>query len=83
MRRREFLHAVSAGASLHTARAISHAQPEPAQERLSDFCRRLEPVGRILELPDWRVWGCSPLDGPDGKVHVFFARWPNQTGHEG
>jgi hypothetical protein len=74
---------MSAGASLHAAHAISYALQEPAKERLSDFCRRLEPVGRILELQDWRVWGCSPLDGPDGKVHVFFARWPNQTGHEG
>ena len=43
---------------------------------ISEFCKRLRPVGRILESPDWYVWGTSPIDGPDGKVHVFYSRWP-------
>ncbi|MEM1213589.1 MAG: glycoside hydrolase family protein [Planctomycetota bacterium] len=51
--------------------------------RLSDFCRALEPVGRILEDPDYNVWGCSPIYGDDGRVHVFFARWKNKYHHEG
>ncbi|MBN1558281.1 MAG: glycoside hydrolase family protein [Lentisphaerae bacterium] len=42
----------------------------------SDFCRRLDPVGRILEMEGWTCWGCSPIEGPDGRVHVFFSRWP-------
>ncbi|HCA46538.1 MAG TPA: glycosyl hydrolase family 43 [Armatimonadetes bacterium] len=50
---------------------------------LSGFAQRLEPVGRILELPDWHVWGSSPIDGPDGKVHLFSARWPVETGFGG
>lgn len=41
----------------------------------SDFCGRLEPCGRILELDGWTVWGCSPIYGEDGKVHVFYSRW--------
>lgn len=44
---------------------------------------RLEPVGRILELPGWYVWGASPIDGPDGRVHLFAARWPAETGMRG
>ncbi len=50
---------------------------------VSDFAKKLEPVGRILHLPDWYVWGSSPIDGPDGKVHLFTARWPKESGHRG
>lgn len=42
----------------------------------SDFCQRLEPVGRVLELEGWHVWCTSAIDGPDGKVHLFCSRWP-------
>ncbi|MEM1011727.1 MAG: glycoside hydrolase family protein [Planctomycetota bacterium] len=50
---------------------------------LSEFCRSLEPVGRILEDPEYNVWGCSPIYDDDGRVHVFFARWKNVYHHEG
>ena len=49
----------------------------------SDFCRRLEPVGRILEDPDYNVWGCSPILGPEGEIHVFYSKWPNAAQHQG
>lgn len=40
-----------------------------------DFAEKLSPVGRILEMEGWYVWGTSPIFGPDGMVHVFFSRW--------
>ena len=49
----------------------------------SDFEKHLKPVGRILELADYNVWGCSPIWGDDGKVHVFYSRWPNEAKHQG
>ncbi|QBG46636.1 glycosyl hydrolase family 43 [Verrucomicrobia bacterium S94] len=49
----------------------------------SEFCRNLTGVGRILEDPDYNVWGCSPIYGPEGKVHVFYSRWKNEADHEG
>lgn len=52
-------------------------------EHLSAFARGLEPVGRILEDPEYNVWGCSPIYGPDGKVHVFYSRWKNAFDHLG
>ncbi|HEY8484705.1 MAG TPA: glycoside hydrolase family protein [Longimicrobiales bacterium] len=52
-------------------------------DRLSDFCKRLEPVGRTLELEGWYVWCASPIEGPDGKTHVFFSRWPAARGMGG
>ena len=42
---------------------------------LSRFHKKLQPVGRILELEGYYVWCNSPVFGPDGKVHVFFSRW--------
>ncbi len=51
--------------------------------RISDFAQHITPVGRILAMEDWYVWGTSAIDGPDGKVHLFSARWPAQTGMGG
>ena len=56
---------------------------DPRPEVVSDFCNRLSGVGRILEDPDYNVWGCSPIYGPGGKVHVFYSRWVNESQHEG
>jgi len=52
-------------------------------EVLSDLEQALRPVGRILEDPDYNVWGCSPVYGPDGRVHVFYSRWKNGYDHLG
>ncbi len=49
----------------------------------SNFCKSLSPVGRILEDPEYNVWCCSPIYGPDGKVHVFYSRWLNKYDHLG
>jgi len=45
---------------------------------IDNFSERLVPLTRILDLTDegWAVWGCSPIYGPDKKIHVFFARSP-------
>lgn len=50
---------------------------------VSELARNLRPVGRILQLDGWFVWGSSPIDGPDGNVHLFTSRWPEKTGHRG
>ncbi|MFI3206477.1 MAG: glycoside hydrolase family protein [Clostridia bacterium] len=50
---------------------------------MSEFQKKLEPIGRILEDPDYNVWGCSPIYGEDGRVHVFYARWENEYDHLG
>ncbi|WNH10741.1 hypothetical protein [Thalassobellus suaedae] len=43
--------------------------------KLSDFEKRLTPVGRALEFEGYYVWCNSPIQGPDGKTHVFFSRY--------
>jgi hypothetical protein len=62
------------------AKSMKIAATEPVS---SDFEKRLKSVGRILEDPDYNVWGCSPIYGPDGKVHVFYSRWKNEAKHQG
>jgi hypothetical protein len=62
-------------------RSSSPLQPLPPRVE-SDFCRRLSFVGRILEDPDYIVWCCAPIYGPDGKVHVFYSRWPREAGFQ-
>lgn len=50
---------------------------------ISPFSERLNPLGRILELEGYYVWGCSPIVSPDGLFHVFFSRWDASKGMSG
>jgi len=49
----------------------------------SSFSKRLKAVGRILEEPDYFVWGCSPIYDASGKIHVFYSRWLKKYGMGG
>ncbi|MBD0349739.1 MAG: glycoside hydrolase family protein [Flavisolibacter sp.] len=49
----------------------------------SAFARHLHPAGRALELEGYYVWCSSPIEGPDGKTHVFFSRWDSKKGMGG
>ncbi|MFI3206186.1 MAG: glycoside hydrolase family protein [Clostridia bacterium] len=53
------------------------------EEVVSDIEKRLIPIGRILEDENYNVWGCSPVYGDDGLVHVFYSRWKNKYDHTG
>ncbi len=44
---------------------------------------RLEYVGIAVEEPGYNVWGSSPVIGPEGKTHLFVARWPENEGFGG
>lgn len=49
----------------------------------SDFSKKLKPVGRILEEEGYYVWCNTPIYDTDGKVHVFYSRWPEKFGMGG
>lgn len=53
------------------------------EPKLSEFEKKLVPVGRALEFEGYYVWCNSPIEGPDGKIHVFFSRWPKEKGMSG
>jgi hypothetical protein len=56
-------------------KALWHRLSYQPADKISDFCKKLVPVGRILETEDYYVWGTSPIKEPDGKIHVFYSRW--------
>ena len=56
---------------------------EIAGDRTSWFAKSLEFRGIAVKDDNWQIWGCSPILGPEGKTHLFVARWPEETGHEG
>jgi beta-xylosidase len=49
-----------------------------ASSDTSDFCRSVQPRNHILETEGYYVWCVAPIYGDDGKVHVFYSRWPAQ-----
>ncbi len=52
-------------------------------EQSSWFSRALNYNGIIVQDDEWNIWGCSPIMDDEGKVHLFTARWPEKTGHQG
>jgi len=42
---------------------------------VSEFSKHIKPVGRALEMEGYYVWCNSPIEGDDGKIHLFFSRW--------
>lgn len=46
-----------------------------AQPRDLDF----QYLGPAVQEEGMHVWGSSPVIGPDGKVHLYVARWPMKT----
>ncbi|MEP4077231.1 glycoside hydrolase family protein [Haloferula sp.] len=53
------------------------AQPSAPENRGErSWADRLEYVGIAVEEPGYHVWGSSPVIGPEGKTHLFVARWP-------
>ncbi len=46
-----------------------------AQEK-DIFANHWQFVGVAISEPCYTIWGTSPIIGPDGKIHLFVARWP-------
>jgi len=52
--------------------------PAVGADDAENFAARWEFVGVAVSEPGYHVWGSSPILGPEGKVHLFVARWPRQ-----
>ena len=42
-----------------------------------------ELIGPAISEKDWFNWCVSPIQGKDGKIHIFSSRWPAAEGMEG
>jgi len=58
------------------ARFSAHAEDR-------SWADRLEYLGVAVEEPGYHIWGSSPVIGPDGRTHLFVARWPVATRFSG
>lgn len=81
--RRDFLKKIGILGAAATFPFSTGRWPFSEEPPVSDFARRLEPVGRILEEEGYYVWCNSPIFDPEGKVHVFYSRWPERYGMSG
>jgi hypothetical protein len=48
-----------------------------------DFAPLLGPSPASAKFvhPDFYIWCGSPIEGPDGRWHLFYSRWPRALGH--
>lgn len=42
------------------------------------FAARLSFVGIAVQEKGYHIWCTSPIEGNDGKIHLFVARWPKE-----
>lgn len=54
-----------------------------ANDIAKDWIDRIEYVGVAVASTEHQIWGSSPIVDPEGKTHLFVARWPFKTGHPG
>lgn len=72
MKRRDFIQQLSIASS---ALALMPELAFMVDGKVSDFAKKLKPIGRRLEMDGYYVWCNSPIEGEDGKIHMFFSRW--------
>lgn len=71
--------------SLGAAAGIAIAGRARGAARKLDFRKLLRPVPRTakLEMAGYYVWGGRAVRDPEGKCHLFFARWAKATTFRG
>jgi hypothetical protein len=79
MKRRDFISGLTlasvAGLLPDLAFAAEGTLAADGSNDISEFSKHLKPVGRAFEVEGYYVWCNSPIEGEDGKIHLFFSRW--------
>ncbi len=47
--------------------------------QLSHLAENLQWKGVAIQEDDYTIWGCAPIQGNDGKIHLYVARWPEKN----
>ncbi len=53
-----------------------------AQNKKADYsfiAKGLEWKGVAVQDNNYSLWGCAPIQGDEGKTHLFIARWPEKN----
>src|SRR6201991_894502 len=72
MKRRDFIEHLGLASAMILLPGLALGKGD---DHISAFAKKLIPVGRTLEMEGYYVWCNSPIEGPDGRIHVFFSRW--------
>lgn len=40
------------------------------------------PLENVMYDSTWNIWCGSVVEGYDGKYHLYYSRWPRESGHE-
>ena len=68
--------AQSSGTNAAPTAPPSAAKRPPPVTRISELATSMEWVGVAVSEPDYYIWCTSPIEGPDGRTHLFVSRWP-------
>lgn len=59
---------------------LSTCHPATSDEKpLSSFASKLEWKGIAIEDSAYTIWGSAPIQGDNGKIHIYTARWPEKN----
>ena len=64
--------------SLAIAESALSQHQKPTTD-LSFIAEKLEWKGIAIQDSNYTIWGCAPIQGDDGKIHLFAARWPEKN----
>lgn len=56
-----------------------YSQHEQHKAKNSFIAENLEWKGVAVQDENYSIWGCAPIQGDDGKTHLFVARWPEKN----
>jgi hypothetical protein len=54
-------------------------QDQKRKANYSFIAKSLEWKGVAVQDDNYTIWGCAPIQGDDGKIHLFVARWPEKN----
>jgi len=58
---------------------IAVGQHKKDTAEMSFIAKNLEWKGVAIQDDNYTIWGCAPIQGEDGKTHLFAARWPEKN----
>lgn len=56
-----------------------YSQQKKKTVKFSFIAKALEWKGIAVQDENYTIWGCAPVQGDDGKIHLFVARWPEKN----
>jgi hypothetical protein len=80
--RKNLLLAISINIALFVLPSCQTARFVPGKDKsLADRVAPI-PMNNVQKDSAWNIWCGTMVKGYDGRYHLYYSRWPRQTGHE-